>query len=53
MIGLDITQLLHLRLAWPQSARIEVQPLTAGSRYWAVVSLTNNETQLVTLVTPQ
>ncbi|MGZ5463863.1 MAG: IPT/TIG domain-containing protein [Thermoanaerobaculia bacterium] len=50
---LDITHLLQLRLAWPQSARIEIQPLTPGSRYWAVVSLTNNETQLVTLVTPQ
>ncbi len=50
---LDIAQLLHLRLAWPQSARIEIEPLTPGSRYWAVVSLTNNETQLVTLITPQ
>lgn len=50
---LDITQLLQLRLAWPQSARVEIRPLTAGSRYWAMVSLTNNQTQLVTLVTPQ
>lgn len=50
---LDITHLLQLRLAWPQSARIEIAPLTPGSRYWAVASLTNNETQLVTLVTPQ
>lgn len=50
---LDITQLLDLRLAWPQVARIEIEPLTPGSRYWAFVSLTNNETQLVTLITPQ
>lgn len=50
---LDITRLLHLRLAWPSTARIEVIPRTRGSRYWAFVSLTNNETQLVTLVTPQ
>lgn len=50
---LDVTQLLHLRLAWPQVARIEIEPLTPGSRYWAFVSMTNNETQLVTLVTPQ
>jgi IPT/TIG domain len=50
---LDITQLLNLRLAWPEVARIEIEPLTPGSRYWAFVSLTNNETQLVTLVTPQ
>jgi hypothetical protein len=50
---LDITQLLYLRLAWPETARIEIDPMTPGSRYWAFVSLTNNETQLVTLVTPQ
>lgn len=50
---LDITHLLDTRLAWPEMARIEIQPLTAGSRYWALLSLTNNETQLVTLVTPQ
>ncbi|HEX6100310.1 MAG TPA: IPT/TIG domain-containing protein [Thermoanaerobaculia bacterium] len=50
---LDITQLLNLRLAWPEVARIEIEPLAAASRYWAFVSLTNNETQLVTLVTPQ
>jgi hypothetical protein len=50
---LDIAHLLSLRLAWPQVARIEIEPLTPGSRYWAFVSLTNNETQLVTLITPQ
>lgn len=50
---LDIAQLLNLRLAWPQVARIEIEPLTPGSRYWGFVSLTNNETQLVTLITPQ
>lgn len=50
---LDITQLLNLRLAWPEIARIEIEPLTPGSRYWGFVSLTNNETHLVTLVTPQ
>lgn len=33
--------------------RVEIEPLTAGSRYWAFASLTNNETQLITLVTPQ
>lgn len=50
---LDFTELLRLRIAWPSSARIEVRPLTEGSRYWTFLSLTNNETQLVTLVTPQ
>jgi hypothetical protein len=33
--------------------RIEVQPSTSGLRYWAFVSVTNNETQHVTTVTPQ
>ena len=50
---LDITPLLNLRLAWPQNARIEITPMTPGSQYWAFVSLTNNQTQLVTVVTPQ
>jgi hypothetical protein len=50
---LDITPLLNLKLAWPQNARIEIHPMTPGSHYWAFLSLTNNQTQLVTLVTPQ
>jgi hypothetical protein len=33
--------------------RIEVQPRTAGSSFWAFVSVTNNDTQQITLVTPQ
>jgi hypothetical protein len=33
--------------------RIEITPLTAGSRYWSFASVTSNETQIVTLVTPQ
>lgn len=50
---LDVTDLLKLRKAWPAAARIEVQPVKPGSRFWAVASLTNNQTELVTLVTPQ
>ena len=37
----------------PPAVRVDVEPLTAGSRYWAFVSITNNDTQHVTLVTPQ
>lgn len=37
----------------PLSLRIEVTPLTPGSRFWAFVSVTNNATQHVTIVTPQ
>lgn len=35
-----------------ENVRIEIEPLTPGLRYWAFVSITNNETQHVTLVTP-
>ncbi len=49
----DITGLLRLEKVWPESVRIEITPLTEGSRYWSFVSLTNNDTQFVTLVTPQ
>ncbi len=33
--------------------RLEVRPATAGLRLWGFVSVTNNETQHVTVVTPQ
>lgn len=36
-----------------QRVRVEVQPITPGTRLWAFMSVTNNETQHVTLVTPQ
>ncbi len=35
------------------SVRIEVEPLTEGMRVWAFASLTHNETQRVSFVTPQ
>jgi hypothetical protein len=37
----------------PREFRVEIQPLSQGSRYWAFVSVTNNVTQRVTLITPQ
>lgn len=49
----DVTGLLQMERTWPEAVRIEVVPLTPGSRYWAFASVTNNDTQLVTLVTPQ
>lgn len=36
-----------------ESVRIEIRPLTPGHRYWAMVSVTNNTTQQVTMITPQ
>ena len=50
---LDLTGLLQLEKAWPENARIQIEPLTADSHFWAFASVTNNDTQIVTLVTPQ
>jgi len=36
-----------------QRVRIELEPASPGLRYWAFVSVTNNETQHVTTMTPQ
>jgi hypothetical protein len=36
-----------------EEARFEIDALTAGMRVWALVSTTNNETQEVTVVSPQ
>jgi hypothetical protein len=36
-----------------ETVRIVIRPLTGGLRYWAFVSVTNNETQHVTSITPQ
>lgn len=35
------------------AVRVQITPMTPGSRYWAFVSATNNTTNHVTLVTPQ
>lgn len=40
-------------LAKDAAVRVEITPLTEGSRYWAFVSATNNSTNHVTLTTPQ
>lgn len=34
------------------SVRVQIDPLSSGLRFWALVSVTNNETQHVTLVSP-
>jgi hypothetical protein len=36
----------------PGGVRIEIAPATTGLRFWAMASITNNDTQHVTLVTP-
>jgi hypothetical protein len=37
----------------PALLRIEVEPLTRGSVFWPLITITNNDTQRTTLVTPQ
>ena len=39
-------------LSGVQVVRIEVEPLTQGLRFWAFVSVTNNNTQHVTVICP-
>ena len=41
-----------LGTAQPANVRFEIEPLTAGSAFWPYVSITNNDSQQVTLVTP-
>jgi hypothetical protein len=36
----------------PYSVRVEIQPHASSSRIWAFVSITHNETQRITIVTP-
>ncbi|HYH10432.1 MAG TPA: hypothetical protein VEK11_25535 [Thermoanaerobaculia bacterium] len=48
---LALAQLLPLDAF--ESVRVEIEPVTPGARIWAFVSITNNETHHVTLVTPQ
>lgn len=44
---------LDAELAGAKLLRIEVEPLTAGSRIWALATATNNETHHVTVSSPQ
>jgi hypothetical protein len=53
----SVAQLSTFRQLLPQftateRVRVEVQPVTEGVRFWAFVSVTNNDTQHVTTVTP-
>jgi hypothetical protein len=48
-----VVNLGPILLAKDAAVRVAITPLTPGSRYWAVVSATNNTTNHVTLVTPQ
>lgn len=50
----DLTSLLQLdHVAWPEAVRLEIDGTGVNRRSWAFASVTNNNTQMVTLVTPQ
>jgi hypothetical protein len=49
----ELSNLLLLPSIAPAALRAEIEPLTSGSTFWAFASITNNDTQHVTLVTPQ
>lgn len=48
----SLTDLLLSPIPRPALLRIQVEPLTAGSRFWTFLSVTSNDTQRVTLITP-
>jgi hypothetical protein len=37
----------------PAAVRVVVTPTDEASRFWAFISITNNDTQQLTLITPQ
>jgi len=48
-----VVNLGPILLAKDAALRVQITPMTPGSRYWALASATNNTTNHVTLVTPQ
>ena len=49
----DLTSFVPTGTTLPSRLRIEIVPRSEGSEFWAFVSITNNDTQHLTLVTPQ
>ena len=49
----DLSEILRVDVPRPATLRIEIEPTSPGSEFWAFVSITNNDTQHLTLVTPQ
>jgi len=49
----DLSTLLPAGAALPATLRFEIEPKTKDSAFWSFISITNNDTQHVTLVTPQ
>jgi hypothetical protein len=47
---LDLTPLLD---GTTETVRVRIDAMTEDLRYWPMISVTSNETQYVTLVTPQ
>jgi len=52
-LELDIDRMVPPGVPRPFRVHLKLTPLTEGERIWGFVSITNNETQLITTVTPQ
>lgn len=49
----EITKLVKAGDELPRTGRIRITPMTPGLRFWAFVAAIHNETQHLTLITPQ
>lgn len=49
----DLTSIVPASTTLPSIVRIELEPTTKDARFWSFISITNNETQQLTVITPQ
>lgn len=51
-LQMDPLSIVPAGTSLPDALRVEIEPLTANTAFWAFVSVTNNDTQQLTVVTP-
>lgn len=49
----DLSSIVPTATPLPSIVRVELEPSSKEARYWAFISITNNETQQLTVITPQ
>jgi hypothetical protein len=49
----DLSSIVPSTTTLPSTVRIELEPSSKEARFWAFISITNNETQQLTVITPQ
>lgn len=52
-LQMDPLSIVPAGTSLPDALRVEIEPLTANTAFWAFVSITNNDTQQLTIVSPQ